>query len=154
TALPPQAAIDNGCLAIRRRFPAACNNEDGADAVFFESLRAERVGDQAATREFANAAGRIASDALPQALIVRVAAVGIGCEPFAYGKASLAAARKSRYRDCLAFPCRPACSGAANIDTQLQQRPPAFPLLYGCAAPPGAILRKHEAFYPDDHDFA
>src|SRR5262249_20001735 len=51
------------------------------------SVRAERVGDQAATGEFANAAGRIASDALPQALIVHVAAVGIGREPFAYGKA-------------------------------------------------------------------
>jgi len=65
TALPPQRVIDHGRLAIRRRIAAACDEKGCAAAVVFESLRAQRVGDEPTARELADAAQRIASDPLP-----------------------------------------------------------------------------------------
>ena len=57
------------------------DDERRAAAIVLEGIGLDRIGDEAAVGELADAAGRIAGDALPEAAIVHVAAVGIGGEP-------------------------------------------------------------------------
>jgi len=85
-AMAPQRASDDGCPAIRRRLAAACDDECGAGAIFFESLRRQHITDRRPVSELADAARRIANDPLPQAFVVHVSAIGIGREPFAHCK--------------------------------------------------------------------
>jgi hypothetical protein len=55
-ALSPQRPIDHHRFAIRREIAAGRDNKSGACAVFFQSLRRERVSDQSAVSELADAA--------------------------------------------------------------------------------------------------
>ena len=81
------SASDDGCPAIRRRLAAACDDECGASAIFFESLRRQHITDRRPVSELADAAGRVANNPLLQAFVVHVSAIGIGREPFAHCKA-------------------------------------------------------------------
>jgi hypothetical protein len=58
------------------------HDEGGARAILLQGIRRQRVGHEAAVGEPAEARGRIAGDAVVEARIAKVAAVGIGGEPF------------------------------------------------------------------------
>ena len=68
--MAPQRASDDGCPAIRRRLAAACDDECGVGAIFFESLRRQHITDRRPVSELADAAGRVANNPLLQAFVV------------------------------------------------------------------------------------
>ena len=59
------------------------HHKDRQPAIVLERVRRQRISDTRAVGELADAAGRVARDPLPQAVIVHVAAVRIGRKPFA-----------------------------------------------------------------------
>lgn len=69
-------------MTVRRRLVVHGDDDSGLPATVREGVRFERIGDETAVGELADAAGRIAGDPLTQAAVVNVASVGIGREPF------------------------------------------------------------------------
>jgi hypothetical protein len=74
-------------LPIGGRIAARCDDKSRTPVVFLERGGRQHIGDQFTIAQFSDAARRIADDPLPQTLIVNVARIGIGREPFAHGEA-------------------------------------------------------------------